>query len=62
MYAVEPCCPCLPNLVAHTDGYKIVVGAYNTVVVTVECQMHMGGHAAFFQDGGRRYLQILLDA
>ena len=47
MYAVEPCCPCLPNLVAHTDGYKIVVGAYNTVVVTVECQMHTGGHAAF---------------
>ena len=62
MYAVEPCCPCLPNLVAHTDGYKIVVGTYNTVVVTVECQMHTGGRAAFFRDGGRRYLQILFDA
>ena len=45
----------LPSLVAHADGYKIV-GAYNTVDVTVECQMHMGGHAAVFRDGGRRYL------
>ena len=62
MYATEPCCPCLPSLVAHTSGYKIVVGAYNTVVVTVECQMYTGGRAAFFTDGGRRYLQILFDA
>ena len=52
----------LPSLVAHTGGYKIVVGAYNTVAVTVECQMHMRGHAAFFKDGGHRYLQILFDA
>ena len=50
------------SLVAHTGGYKIVVGAYNTVAITVESQMHMGGHATFFRDGGRRYLQILFDA
>ena len=39
-----------------------MVGAYNTVDVAVECQMYMGGRAAFFRDGGRRYLQILFDA
>ena len=27
--------------VAHAGGYKIMVGAYNTVDGTVECQMHM---------------------
>ena len=43
----------LPNIVAHTGGYKIVVGAYNTIAVTVECQMHTGGRAAFFRDGAR---------
>ena len=32
----EPCCPRLPSLVADTSGYKIMVGAYNTVDVTVE--------------------------
>ena len=52
----------LPSLVAHTGRYKIVVGAYNTVAVIIECQMYTGGHAAFFRDGGRRYLQILFDA
>ena len=52
----------LPSLVAHTGGYKIMVGAYNTVDVTVECQMHTEGRAAFFKDGRRRYLQILFDA
>ena len=52
----------LPSLVAHADGYKIMVDAYNTVDVTVVCQMHTGGHAAFFKDGRRRYLQILFDA
>ena len=62
MYATEPCCPCLPSLVAHAGGYNIIVVAYNTVDVTVECQIHMGGQAAFFRDGGRRYLQILFDA
>ena len=52
----------LPSLVAHTGGYQIMVGAYNTVDVTVECQMYVGGRAAFFRDGRRRYLQILFDA
>ena len=52
----------LPSLVAHAGGYKIIVGTYNTVDVTVECQMHTGGRAAFFRDGRRRYLQILFDA
>ena len=60
-YATEPCCPRLPSLVAHASGYKIV-GAYNTVDITVEWQMHTGGRAAFFRDGRRRYLQILFDA
>ena len=62
MYDAKPCCPCLPSLVAHTSRYKIMVGAYNTIDVIVECQMHAGGHAAFFRDGRRRYLQILFDA
>ena len=53
-YATELCC--------HAGGYKIMVGAYNTVDVTVECQMHTGGRAAFFRDGRHRYLQILFDA
>ena len=34
-----------------------MVGAYNIVDVTVECQMHVGGRASFFRDSGRRYLQ-----
>ena len=29
----------LLSLVAHADGYRMMVGAYNTV----ECQIHMGG-------------------
>ena len=29
----------LLSLVAHADGYRMMVGAHNTV----ECQMHMGG-------------------
>ena len=52
----------LPSLVSHAGGYKIMVGAYNTVDVTVECQMHAGGRAAFFRDGRRWYQQILFDA
>ena len=48
--------------VAYAGGYKIMVGAYNTIDVTVECQMHTGRCATFFRDGGRRYLQILFDA
>ena len=50
----------LPSLVAHVDGYKIMVGAYNTVDVTVECQMHMGGCVAFFRNGRCWNLQIPL--
>ena len=46
--------------VAHAGRYKIMVGAYNTVDVTVECQMHMGGCVAFFKNGRCRYLQTLL--
>ena len=46
----------LPSLVAHTSRYKIVVCAYNTIAVAVECQMHTRGRAAFFRNGGRRYL------
>ena len=62
MYAIEPYCPCLPSLVAYAGGYKIMVGAYNTIDVTVGCQMHVGGHVAFFRNGRRWYLQILFDA
>ena len=52
----------LSSLVAHVGGYKIMVGAHNTVDVTVKCQMHAEGRATFFRDGRRRYLQILFDA
>ena len=31
----------LLSIVAHAGGYKIMVGAHNTVDVTVECQMHV---------------------
>ena len=48
--------------VTHAGGYKIMVGAYNTVDVTVECKMHMGGGAAFFRNGRCRYLQNIVDA
>ena len=50
----------LLGFVAHAGGNKIMVGAYNTVDVTVECQMHMGGCVAFFINERCRYLQILL--
>ena len=46
----------LLGFVAHADGYKIMVDAYNTIDVTVECQMHMGGCVAFFRNGRCRYL------
>ena len=39
----------LLGFVVHAGGYKIMVGAYNTVDVTVERQMHTGGRAAFFR-------------
>ena len=50
----------LLSFVAHAGGYKIMVGTHNTVDVTVECQMHMGGCIAFFRNGRCRYLKILL--
>ena len=34
----------LLNLVAHTSGYRMMVGAHNTV----GCQMHVGGYVALF--------------
>ena len=46
----------LLSLVAYAGGYKIMVGAHNTVSVTVECQMHVGAYVAFFRKGRRRYL------
>ena len=52
---------CIPlGFVAHASGYKIMVGAHNTIDVTVEYQMHVGGRVAFFGNGRCRYLQILL--
>ena len=48
------------SLVAHADGYMIMVDAHNIVDVTVECQMHVGGCIAFFRNGRCWYLQILL--
>ena len=48
--------------VARAVGYKIMVDAYNTVDVTIECQMHVGGCIAFFRNGRCQYLQILVDA
>ena len=50
----------LLDFVAHAGGYKIMVGAHNTVDVTVECQMHVGGRVAFFGNGRCWYLKILL--
>ena len=52
----------LLSFVAHAGGYKIMVGAYNTVDVTVECRMHVGGHVAFFRNGRCRHLQNTVDA
>ena len=37
----------LLSLVAHADGYRMMVGAHNTV----ECHMHMGGGVVFFGHG-----------
>ena len=50
----------LLSLVAHADEDWIMVGAYNTVDVTVECQMHVGGCVAFLKNGRRQYLQMRL--
>ena len=42
----------LLSLVAHTDGYRMMVGAHNSA----ECQMHVGGCVVFFGYGRRRPL------
>ena len=41
----------LLSLVAYAVGYKKMVGAHNTVDVTVECQVHVGGYVVFFGKG-----------
>ena len=46
----------LLSLVAHTGGYRMMVGAHNTV----GCQMHVGGCVVLFGYGRCRYLHILL--
>ena len=45
------------SLVAHADGDGIMVGARNTIDVTVGCQVHMGGCVGFFRKGGCWYMQ-----
>ena len=47
----------LLSLVAHVNEDWIMVGAHNTVDVTVECRAHMGGCVVFFRKGRCRYLQ-----
>ena len=42
----------LLSLVAHAGGYRMMVGAHNTV----ECQMHVGGGVVFFGYDRRRRL------
>ena len=42
----------LLSLVAHVGGYRMMVGAHNTV----GCQMHMGGYVVLFGYGRCRYL------
>ena len=39
------------SLAAHADEDWIMVGAHNTIDVTVECQVHMEGHVVFFRRG-----------
>ena len=46
----------LLSLVAHAGGYRMTVGAHNTV----GCQMHVGGYVVLFGHGRCRYLHILL--
>ena len=41
----------LLSLVAHADEDWIMVGAHNTIDVTVECQVHVGGYVVFFRKG-----------
>ena len=46
----------LLSLVAHADGCRIMVGTHNTIDVTVECHMHVGGYVVLFGYGRYRYL------
>ena len=46
----------LLSLVAHADGYRMMVGTHNTI----GCRMHVGGCVAFFRYGRCRYLYMLL--
>ena len=41
----------LLSLIAHADEDWIMVGGHNTVDVTIECQMYMGGYIVFFRNG-----------
>ena len=36
----------LPSLIAHAGGYKIMVGAYNTV----GCRLYVGGYVVLFRE------------
>ena len=47
----------LLSLVAHADEDWIMVGTHNTVDVTIECQVHVGGYVVFFRKGSCQYLQ-----
>ena len=49
------------SLAAHADEDWILVGAPNTVDVTVEYQMRTEGRAIFSRKDGHRYLQILFE-
>ena len=42
----------LLNLVAHTGGYMMMVGAHNTV----GCRIHVGGYVVLFGYGKCQYL------
>ena len=46
----------LLSFVPYAGRYKIMVGAHNTIDVTADCQMHVGGCVAFFRNGRCRYL------
>ena len=41
----------LLSLVAHADEDWIMVGAHNTIDITIECQVHVGGCVVFFRKG-----------
>ena len=42
----------LLSLVAHADGYRMMVGTHNTIGY----QMHMGDYVVLFEHGRHRYL------